>query len=200
MKKFMKIFLNLLTTSRLILSIMLMLFFKNLSQMNILITIIILFLTDLIDGKIARFFQVQTYYGSNMDTISDKTLSIGLTLLIVSKIPILFLPLIGEIIISLINITGKIIGKKTESSNIGKIKTWVIAITIIISYLYYFKKINYQWVLISSITTFVIQIIVIINYIFFLNQQQKSNEGIEKSNQKNLLYRLFNTEYYLKNN
>ena len=200
MKKFMKIFLNLLTTSRLILSIMLMLFFKNLSQMKILITIIILFLTDLIDGKIARFFQVQTYYGSNMDTISDKTLSIGLTLLIVSKIPILFLPLIGEIIISLINITGKIIGKKTESSNIGKIKTWVIAITIIISYLYYFKKINYQWVLISSITTFVIQIIVIINYIFFLNQQQKSNEGIEKSNQKNLLYRLFNTEYYLKNN
>ena len=200
MKKFMKIFVNLLTTSRLILSIMLMLFFKNLSQMKILITIIILFLTDLIDGKIARFFQVQTYYGSNMDTISDKTLSIGLTLLIVSKIPILFLPLIGEIIISLINITGKIIGKKTESSNIGKIKTWVIAITIIISYLYYFKKINYQWVLISSITTFVIQIIVIINYIFFLNQQQKSNEGIEKSNQKNLLYRLFNTEYYLKNN
>ena len=46
---------------------------------------IIASITDFIDGKLARKYKVQTIYGSNMDTIADKALSIGLIILLLQK-------------------------------------------------------------------------------------------------------------------
>ncbi len=200
MRKIMKIVVNLLTTARLILTILLMLLFKNISEIKFLIYITILFLTDFIDGKLARSFQVQTVYGANMDSIADKSLSIGLMLLILKKIPSIWLPLIGEILISSINIIGKIYGKKTNSRIIGKVKTWFISITIIICYINYFNISGNDLVWISCIITLMLQIGVTLDYIYYLKHQKKQELKQKENTENNIFYRLFSTEYYLKNN
>lgn len=200
MRNIIKIFVNILTTSRLVLSILLMMCFKNISKMNFLIYILLLFLTDFIDGKLARGFKVQTIYGSNMDAIADKFLSIGMLLLLLKNNSIVWVPFIGEIIISIINIKGKIEGKRTESSNIGKIKTWFIAITVFICFGNYFNLITRPIVWISCIVTFIIQIKTAIDYIKYLEKQKPVHKKKKEKNATNILYRLFSTEYYLKNN
>ena len=194
----MKIFVNLLTTLRFLLTIVLMIQFEQISKVKFIIYIIILFLTDYIDGKLARKFKVQTIYGSNMDAIADKTLSIGLMFLMIKTIPIIWLPLIGELVIAIINISGKLMGKKIESIIEGKIKTWVIAITIILSYCYYYQLISYIPIWIGSIITFIFQIYVIIQYIKKIHSQKRILKN-KQSDIKNFLYHLFSTEYYLNN-
>ena len=202
MRKFMKVFVNLLTTLRLFITIILVFLFRNISNLKFLISIAILFLTDFIDGKLARKYKVQTLYGSNMDTIADKALSIMLILILINKIPILWILLLGEIAISIINITGKLQGKRTKSSLIGKIKTWLIAMAIIISYMNYFNMLPKVIVTITTIITFIIQIIVIYDYLNFLKHQEKSsrNHIFKYNGIKDLIYKLFSTEYYLKHN
>ena len=180
MRNIMKILVNLLTTSRLIITIFLMALFESISQNKFIIIIAILFLTDFIDGKLARKYNVQTIYGSMMDTIGDKAMSIGLSIILIKNVPIIILPLIGEIIISLINIIGEILGKKTESSPLGKIKMWIVSITIIICYIIYFKKINIKIEYIGCLITFILQTFVIIDYIKRLKKKQKKTTTVSK--------------------
>ena len=95
----MKIFVNLITTFRFLYTLILPLLEQKISNRAFLINIIILFLTDSIDGFLARKFNVQTLYGSMMDTIADKGLSIILMILLVSRMKMLSIVLILEIFI-----------------------------------------------------------------------------------------------------
>ena len=200
MRTIMKIFVNLLTTSRFLLTIIMIILEKNISHIKFILTIALLFLTDFIDGKLARKYNVQTVYGSNMDTIADKALSLGLMLPLIEKIKVIIPIFIGEIIISLINTTAKIIGKKTKSSNIGKIKTWLIAMTIIISYLNLYQLITLSELKLIYIITLIIQTYTIIEYLKYLKNQDIQPRKINKTSPKQAIKNLFDTEYYLKNN
>ena len=173
MRNSIKFFVNLLTTLRFLSIIILVIIFKKISQRFFIIIISILFLTDFIDGKLARKFKVQTIYGSNMDTIADKALSIGLIILLLHQNNNVLLLLLGEIIISVINTIGKLQGKKTKSSLIGKIKTWFLSITIILGYINYFKLMDTKYIIIYIIITVITQIYCIIDYtIYLINQKQ----------------------------
>ena len=187
MRKLIKFFVNLV----------LIIIFKKISHRLFIITISLLFLTDFIDGKLARKYKVQTIYGSNMDTIADKALSIGLIILLLKKNKYIYLVLLGEIIISIINTLAKLQHKKTKSSLIGKIKTWFLSITIILSYINYFKLLKTIYVLPYIIITSLTQIYCIVDYIIYLIKQKPAPIREIKSN-KNILYKLFSTEYYLK--
>ena len=74
----MKIFVNLITTTRFMYTLILPILQSRMSNTSFIINLIILFLTDTVDGFLARKFKVQTFYGSIMDTIADKTLSLSL--------------------------------------------------------------------------------------------------------------------------
>lgn len=197
MRKLIKFFVNLLTTLRFLSILVLIIIFKKISHRLFIITISLLFLTDFIDGKLARKYKVQTIYGSNMDTIADKALSIGLIILLLKKNKYIYLVLLGEIIISIINTLAKLQHKKTKSSLIGKIKTWFLSITIILSYINYFKLLKTIYVLPYIIITSLTQIYCIVDYIIYLIKQKPAPIREIKSN-KNILYKLFSTEYYLK--
>lgn len=171
-KFFFKILVNLITTSRLLFSFFLLPLIPKLDKYMFLFIIIFLFLTDFIDGIIARTFQVQTLYGSTMDTIADKTLSIVLIIPLLN-IKSIWLILLGEITISAINTLGRLKRKSTKSSLSGKIKMWFLAITIILGYLHYYQIINLQLVIPFSIITNVIQTYVIIYYINYLKKQKQ---------------------------
>lgn len=194
----MKIFVNLITTLRMFFSFSLLFFIPRINSYVFLLIIIILFLTDFLDGVLARRFCVQTLYGSTMDTIADKTLSIILLLPLVEKLNSTFLILLGELGISTINVCGRLQQKITKSSICGKIKMWFLAITIVLGYLCYFVVIDRLVVEIGVYITLVFQCYVSIRYIFYLrNQNPVKKEKNFMQNKENLLYVLFNTEYYL---
>ncbi len=173
-KTIMKVIVNMLTISRIILSFILLLNFKSISGLFFLITIVLLFMTDFLDGFLARKFSVQTNFGATMDTIADKTLCIILVLLLCSKYRVSYLLLIGEVIIGLLNMFAYLKGLKTKSSYIGKIKMWFLSISIILGYACYYGYVNNILFTVCSIITNIFQLFVFVNYIIMLYNQMKT--------------------------
>ena len=128
--KFMKFLVNFITISRIIFSLFLILLSKGIEHNVFLVLLITLFLTDFIDGLLARKFKVQTLFGSMIDTLADKILSLVLLILLLSNNSILYLLISGEIVIALINSVARIRGKLTKVCILGKIKMWLLSITI----------------------------------------------------------------------
>lgn len=196
----MKIFVNLITTFRFIDSIALFFLKDRVSQYFFIINIIFIFLTDSIDGICARKFKVQTMYGSVMDAIADKALCIILILLSLERIESFGYILIGELTIAVVNVIFKLRGKNAKSRKFGKIKMWAISITIILGYLNYFGIFNFMLAVnIGSIITLILQIFTILDYINYLRQKEAipKNDRKHIKNFDDLMYVLFNTEYYL---
>jgi phosphatidylglycerophosphate synthase len=163
-----------------------------------IISIMLLFSTDAIDGTLARKYNVQTLYGSIMDTIADKALSMMLLLILISKINIATIMLILEFVIAIINTIAFIKGKNPESSIFGKIKMWLISMTIVLGYVCYFDIINDTTVIVGTIVTTMAQLIVIIDYLKKLIKKEKNIKPIFKlKNKKELKEILFDTEYYM---
>ena len=193
----MKIIVNLLTTFRCLFVFYLAFLFGKISNILFLFIAALLFFTDFIDGFLARKYKVQTNYGATMDTIADKMLTIVLIIIILNKVKYLYLVLLNEIIISLINIYANIQHKQTKSSYIGKIKMWILSIALLLSYAYYFNYINYTPIIISIILTLITQVYVIINYITYIKKIKRSKQLPKSKNIKEMLYKLFSTNYYL---
>lgn len=193
-----KIIVNLITTFRLICSFLLIIMLPNMKEIIFLISMIILFLSDSLDGILARKFQVQTLYGSTVDTIADKVLSIILIIPILKHIKVIYFILLGEIGITILNGNARLKGKHTRSSMIGKIKMWLLAITIILCYFYYFWFLNYELVLINCFMTIILQICAMIEYYQYLSKQKPSKKStVQIKNYKDIGYILFSTNYYL---
>ncbi|MBR3133169.1 MAG: CDP-alcohol phosphatidyltransferase family protein [Clostridia bacterium] len=130
MKKYMKIIVNSITTIRFLCALMTPILKFFVSDKAFIISIIILFMSDSIDGFLARKFKVQSLYGSFMDTIADKALIGMLTImLLINHIDILLFMLIGEIVISLINIIRSYKRKEGKLKPLGKNKN--------VAYFYY---------------------------------------------------------------
>lgn len=195
----MKILVNLITTTRFIYTLILPILQLRISNTAFIINLVILFLTDTIDGFLARKFRVQTFYGSIMDTIADKTLSIVLLIILANHINILYVVLLCEILIALLNSFEMARRKRTKSILIGKVKMWFLAITIVSCYLHYFGIITIEIVDILSIITIVMQIITFVSYIKYLESQKNNlREKPELKSMKDLKYILFDTDFYLK--
>lgn len=196
----MKVVVNLITALRIVFTAILPIMKNKVSIWAFIIDITLLFLTDFLDGILARKFKVQTLFGSLLDTIADKALSIMLLIMLIDKIEILLVILILECIIAVINMITVGLRKKTSSSMLGKIKTWVISITIIFGYMYDFGFISDKFVFILSIATVVMQIFVAIGYIRTLivskEVKYEKNDNIVKNDIRKIL---FDTDYYIEN-
>ena len=82
-----KIFVNLLTFSRIICSLLMPIFYKFLSADIFLVILILVLLTDAFDGFLARLWHVATIFGSLLDKLSDKLLSISIFIILIMKYP-----------------------------------------------------------------------------------------------------------------
>lgn len=130
-RKIKKIIVNLITGIRTLGTIAIIPIFANLGYLGASIAALGIFATDFIDGKLARKFHVESFFGSLLDGISDKMFGIVcLSILAVSNpafIPVIFL----ELGILFVNFKSIQRGNNTKSSYLGKIKTVLLAITII---------------------------------------------------------------------
>lgn len=93
------------------------------------------FLTDFIDGKLARKWHVQTFLGSLLDTISDKTLAVSSLLTLSTVNPLYTLPLLMEIGIFAVNKAIYQEGQNIQANIIGKAKAWLLGAGITFGFL-----------------------------------------------------------------
>jgi len=96
---------------------------------------ICLFLTDAIDGFLARVLKSSTFFGSSMDALSDKLLSAVACVILGLTYTIMIPPIILEIAILLTNYSTYRHGGNIQSSIIGKIKTILLDICIVGSFI-----------------------------------------------------------------
>ncbi len=125
---------NILTISR-ILATPLILYFGIQKQFLLLIVIggLIAF-TDFLDGKLARLWKVKSELGAKLDAIADKCFALSLLAILIYYNHYFFYVLVLEGLISLFNIYVFYKYKVVQSLMIGKIKTWVIFITILLGF------------------------------------------------------------------
>lgn len=210
-----KIIVNALSISRIIGAILLPFIFTFASIRALIILLIVLFITDFLDGLLARRWKVQTIGGSILDPVGDKLLAIAciMSLLITNKNMIALLVL--EIIIGLTNVTRILNGEEVKSSIIGKLKTWFLSISIILGAMYTLNPnflndiVNIFGANITSLTitkdvvqtsyylTLMFEILTMLTYLIkALKTNEKSKFSLKNISIKALLKRLFDENAY----
>ena len=130
-----KIFVNSITMTRLIGTFLMPFLSLYMAPETFIIYLIALLLTDTFDGLMARRLHVCTLFGALLDALADKLFSIAILCVLAFSYPIMFLPIITETIITLVNTNGASRGSSIESSTLGKFKTWILGICIVIGFI-----------------------------------------------------------------
>lgn len=134
MKNIKKYIPNILTILRIIFTpIVIFLGLTNHYKILIVIAMIIA-LTDAVDGFLARRWHVTSELGAKLDAIADKMLAIGLLIILIIKNHAFFYVLILECMIAIMNLYFYFKKRVSASLLVGKLKTWIIFITIILGF------------------------------------------------------------------
>lgn len=183
-KTFYKQIPNLLTVFRAVVTIPINVFFFTGNIIAALSTCTIAAITDLFDGKIARKYDIQSQFGADLDAICDKLLIGGIALPIIIQNPIMIINVLLEGAISLTNIKAKLKGKNTKSEMIGKIKTWVLSITVLLGYLPPLLNFNVSFTnaFLATIPAIFFQVATLIKYLkinhkYYINQEYKFDDN-----------------------
>lgn len=125
---------NILTILRIIFTpVVIFLGLTNHYKILIFLAIIIAF-TDAVDGFLARRWNVTSELGAKLDAIADKMLAIGLLLILIIKKKAFFYVFVLECMIALLNLFFYFKKRVSASLLVGKFKTWIIFITIILGF------------------------------------------------------------------
>lgn len=218
MKKIIKLLIvNLITSIRLIGAFILPFIYYRNGISEAAVFIIILFLTDAIDGLLARTLHASTFFGSMMDAVSDKLLN-GISFIILGlEYNIMIAPLVIEISILYTTYSTYRYGGNVQSTITGKIKTVILDIFVILSFaLLSLPTLNINKLFITkliNLTDFIIHIfgfIIIIACLVALfdymgknkaarlnpNCKEKKYEEKTKKPFKMILHDLFDINYY----
>lgn len=172
---------NILTASRILFTpIVIFLGITNHYKILIAVAIVIAF-TDFLDGYLARKWDVVSELGARLDVIGDKMLAIGLLIILIIKNQAFFYVLVLECLISVLNLYFYFRKGIAISLLVGKFKTWIIFITIILGFVGLVIPVISNYVNILVYATVVLQIITIISYLVYLikapSQKKKLNEN-----------------------
>ena len=213
------ILINLITLTRLIGAFTLPFIFVFKGAPIGAIVTIILFTTDWIDGLLARKLNACTLWGAGMDALCDKLLNICSFSLLGSVYNTMILPLLIEIAIMYTNYSSYRYGGNVKSTKIGKIKTVILDVLVILSFciigLQVFNSNSKIIIYLINKTTELINLfscIITIACLVALTDYVKRNKEIRKNPKsekakkevkhlkpfKQLMNDLLDTEYYKK--
>ena len=134
-KLFALILVNVLTAVRVIGVFLLLPIYRWHGGVAAAILAIFCYFTDSLDGIIARKCHVSTFFGSAFDGFADKLFTAANLLVLLTITKIAIIPLLCEaaiVVVQAIKFSNSI---NVQSSKMGKIKTWVISLTVIVLYL-----------------------------------------------------------------
>lgn len=180
MKKIISIIVvNIITMLRIIGLLFLLPIYNNYGGIATAIFSVCCYLTDVIDGALARKAKVSTFFGSMMDGIADKLFTIANLIVLLSITKYAIIPIAFELMIVIIQSIKYSRNINVQSSKMGKIKTWIIGLTVITLYLvtdyrfinifsnnikYYLQNSNYILMFIS-IPLYIFEILTLISYL-----------------------------------
>lgn len=187
---------NILTISRIVLTPIIIILGLTKNYLPMVIVAIIAAITDLLDGTLARKWNVISLKGAKLDAVADKVFAIGIVGGLINKFNILVFILILEIILGLSNLFYHYKTNKTESLLIGKIKTTTLFITIIFCLLSLIIKNLNEIILGFGYVTINLQVLSIISYLINFINNIKNKPSINDNEMHNEI--MNNDEY--KNN
>lgn len=129
------IFVNILTLIRIIGTIILIPLYHYYGGKVVGITSFFCYLTDSIDGILARKWKVSTFFGAAFDGIADKFFTIVNFIILYLITPYALIPIIIEILILCLTFFKFNRNLNIQSNVVGKAKVWVLAVTVVLTYL-----------------------------------------------------------------
>lgn len=150
------------------------------------------YFTDLIDGVIARKYHASTFFGSTFDGVADKAFSVANLIVLFTMTKFAIVPIIFEIAIIIIQTIKYHRNENIQSSRCGKLKTWVMSLTVIVLYLLvdiksvtilpdtfvnYIASLNQVTLLgVAFIPLYIFEVLTVISYLFFIKGDKHNNE------------------------
>lgn len=199
MNKIKKYIPNVLTISRLIATPFIVYLGVKNEIVPLIIIAIFIALTDFLDGKLARLWNVSSEIGAKLDAIGDKVLALGLLIILVVDNHMFFWILALESCIALFNFYVFMKEHYAESLLVGKIKTWVIFITMILGLFNLLFPSLKVLVNISVVLTVVLQFISLCNYIATYQKKKRKKIGnLENKEYYNLVKEIITNKEFLK--
>lgn len=117
---------NFVTFTRIIGSIAIPIVYFTKGIESLVFFVILLFLTDCVDGQLSRRWRVESFLGSILDSVGDKLFAFVMLAILSYEYPALLSVLILEFIIFVINTLAFTEFKNVQSSKLGKLKTVVL--------------------------------------------------------------------------
>ena len=191
------IIVNLITSSRIIGSILLFPIYFKYGQ-NVMGTILtVLFLTDWVDGYLARKYKVSTFFGSIMDGVCDKCMAIVSCIILCFINKYFLIAVIFEVLIFLTNTFALTQKGNIQSSIIGKGKMWVLSICVILGF--FFSKDNNLINFIIAAPAIIAETITFGDYLIRSSKVKVQIEAKKPhyKNIKDINKMLFSPEFYL---
>lgn len=136
MSKLSKIFIvNSITFIRVIGTILILFCFNKLGGFTIGLMALFIYATDIIDGVLARYWNVSTFFGALMDGIADKLFTIvNFVVLYAIVKDIALIPIIIEFLIIIVQLIKYKLNMNIKSNPVGKLKIWVLAMSVVLTY------------------------------------------------------------------
>ena len=158
---------NILSISRLLLIIPINILFFSGDISNAFRISCIAFCTDCVDGMSARLLHAKSKLGAHLDALCDKLLIGGIAIPMMILNPVMILNIILEALISIPNIKAQKKGQKPKSSYIGKVKTVVLALTVLLGYVAALNNISLSFIesLLAILPAIVMQTATLVGYV-----------------------------------
>ena len=135
MSKFGKLLIvNCITLIRII-GIFIIIFNTDLGGLKIGLISLFIYFTDILDGVLARYFNVSTFFGALMDGIADKLFTIvNFIVLYVIVKDVALIPIAIEVLTTMVQLIKYSLNMNIKSNPVGKFKIWTLAISIVLTY------------------------------------------------------------------
>ena len=124
-------------------------------------------LTDSLDGHLARKWHVESKLGAILDALADKLLSATLLLILMYQDSRFICLFILEFLIALLNSFFYFKYRETNTLLIGKAKTWIISISMILGFMGLIEPKCQPLVTIFWVLAIIFQVATFLSYIFF---------------------------------
>ena len=191
---------NLITTVRFVGVFLLIPIYNKYGAISTAVVASVCFFTDFLDGYLARLLKSSTFFGSIYDSVVDKLFNMINFILIFTITKLAIIPLVFEALILLLNSVRFKLNQNIKTQEIGRIKTVVLAFSVIIFYIL-IGKYNIEvdkTFLILFAPLMLYQVITFNTYLIGLVKGPKEILK-EKTTSVGLKNKLFSIDYYEEN-